>query len=284
MSHESLFQRIAAAITWMVAMGLVALGPGASPACAGEAAPQVILNVTFDDKKMDEDLTGEWRFFAEASSTTVNLTPAQVKREGAKFLVKDDPTSPGNKVLQLAGGDTALPDAWIYVPSLTNTELNKGDYTAVQLDFYAQPGLKKAGRKKIDKRAGPYRIGVLGFIDLDDRAVYGAWMRWSDRQVRAGRMVEGRQEIKRSTKFGKRKDVNRWYTIRAEFTRQGDQIEVKGKMWDRMKGEAKAATSTFTVPLTAKKTFAIGIFQYTDSDKFGYDKRYIDNIKVIRAK
>jgi len=109
-------------------------------------------------------------------------------------------------------------------------------------------------------------------------------MRWSDRQVRAGRMVEGRQEIKRSTKFGKRKDVNRWYTIRAEFTRQGDQIEVKGKMWDRMKGEAKAATSTFTVPLTAKKTFAIGIFQYTDSDKFGYDKRYIDNIKVIRAK
>jgi hypothetical protein len=154
------------------------------------------------------------------------------------------------------------------------------------LDFYAQPGLKKAGKKKIDKRAGPYRIGVLGLIDPDDKIVHGAWMRWSDRQVRSGCMVEGKQEIRRSAKMGKRKDVNKWYTIRAEFTRKGDQVEITGRMWDRARGEAKAkvVTSTLTVPLSAKKIFAIGIFQYTDSEKYGYDKRFIDNIKVLRTK
>lgn len=285
MIRRSLFVRFRSATLAVAAIGFVLLRWGAPVAGAAETTGEILLNLTFDDKKADDDLTAEWRFFAQASSTTANLTPAQAQREGAKFVVKDDPTSPGNKVLQLAGGDTALPDAFLYVPSLTHAEINKGDYTAVQLDYYAQPGLKKAGKKKIDKRAGPYRIGVLGLVDPDDKTVYGAWTRWSDRQVRAGKMTAGVQDIKRSSKMGKRKDINKWYTIRAEFTRTGEQLEIKGKMWDRARGEAKAkvVTATQTVPWTAKKTFAIGIFQYTDSDKYGYDKRFIDNIKVIRA-
>jgi len=283
MPRQGLFARVS---VWAFLVSVAGFWARVVPpvACAGEAAPELLLNVTFDDKKVDEDLTAEWKFFAAASSTTANLTPAQTKREGVKFIVKEDPTSPTNKVLQLAGGDTALPDAWIYLPSVTNAELNKGDYTAVQLDFYAQPDLKRPGRKKIDKRAGPYRIGILGFMDPDGNSAYGAWTRWSDRQVRSGGMVAGRQDVKRSSKLARRKEVNKWYTIRADFKRVGDQLEIKGRMWDRAKGEARAVSSTMTVPLAAKKTFAIGLFQYSDSDKFQYDKRFIDNIKVFRAK
>jgi len=263
----------------MVALGF-ALFQAASPAATAEE--EVLLNLTFDDRKVDEDLTAEWRFFAQGSETTEGLTAAQAKREGAKFIVKTDPADPNNKVLWLAGGDTLLDDAFIYMPSLNNPEINKGNYGAIQLDFYTDPELKKAGPKKILKRAGPYRIGVFGFIDPDDTVSYGAWMRWSDRQVRVGRLVAGQEDATRSVKLGRRSNCGRWYTIRAEFKREGGQLAIIGKMWERAKGSARAVRVSKTVPLSAKKTFAIGIYQYTCSEKFNYDKRFIDNLKVFR--
>lgn len=284
MSDRPFFPRIPLLLA-IAAIGFALLR--LSPPAAG-ADEEVLLNLTFDDKKVDEDLTAEWRFFAEGSETTPGLTAVQAKRQNAKFIVKTDPADPNNKVLWLAGGDTLLDDSFIYVPSLTNAEINKGDYTAIQLDFYTDPELKAVpqptGPKKILKRAGPHRIGVFGFIDPNDKASYGAWMRWSDRQARVGRLVAGQEEMTRSFKLGRRKDCGRWYTIRADFTRQGDKIEVTGRMWDRTKGPTQARRESKVVPFSAKKTFAIGIYQYTCSTKFNYDKRFIDNLKVIRAK
>jgi len=260
------------------------LFPAAQRNASAADDEEVLLNLTFDDKKIDEDLTAQWRFFAEGSETTAGLTPAQAKRADAKFIVKADPKDPKNKVLWLAGGDTLLDDCFIYLPSLTNPAINKGDYTAIQLDFYVEPDLRKVGPHKILKRAGPYRIGVFGFIDPSDKVSYGAWMRWCDRQVRVGRLVAGQEDATRSIKLGMRNYVDRWYTIRADFKRQGDKIEIAGRMWQRSKGIARSVHATKVVPFTAKKTFAIGIYQYTCSKKFDYTKRFIDNLKVLRAK
>lgn len=281
MSHRSMALRIPP-----VAFALAAVGIGLVLAefPVAHADEETILALTFDDKKVGDDLTAEWRFFAEGSETTPGLTPAQVKRQGARFVVQADPKDPTNKVLCLTGGDTLLDDSFIYVPSLTDAGINKGDYSAIQLDFFADPQLKKLGPKKILKRAGPYRIGVFGFIDPADKASYGAWMRWSDRQVRVGRLVGGQEEAKRSIKLGLRNDCGRWFTIRADFQRKGDQLEILGSLWDRSKPTTRRVTEANTVALSAKKDFAVGIYQYTCSEKFNYDVRCIDNVKVLKTK
>lgn len=264
----------------LAAIGLVAF---CAVAPVAHAAEEVLINLTFDDKKIDEDLTKDWQFFAAGSETTDTLTADQKKRAGAKFIVKADPKDPNNKVLWLAGGDTLMDDCFIYVPSLSNAEIAKGDYTAIQLDFFAGTDLRKAGPKKIIKRAGPHRIGVLGLIDPSGKESYGAWMRWSDRQIRVGRLTAGVEDAKRSVKLGMRNDVDKWYTIRADFKRVGDNVEINGTMWDRER-DIRRVMATNTVPLTAKDKFGIGIYQYTCSEKFNYDKRFIDNLKVIRSK
>ena len=226
------------------------------------AAQTVIWEKNFDDLQLG-DYTDKMVFFGNGS----RVPDVDNGRASSTWVIAEDPLNPNNKVLQNVGGVNSDHDSWYFKENLNNPAVNRGQYTIYQADIFIPSG---------DSDYDTFRVGLFGLIDPDQKDSYGAWFKWSERKMRVGKLQAGQEMSVKSSEFAALEDTDQWYTLQLNFQNLGSQLNVTASIWPK-KNPTKVTTQSNKVDFTAQKTFALGIYMYSN-DK---PNKMWDNFKAI---
>ncbi|MFB3785302.1 MAG: hypothetical protein ACE15F_02930 [bacterium] len=227
-----------------------------------QAAQNVIWEKDFNALPLG-DYVGEVAFFANGSRSP----DADNGRASSTWIIAEDLLDPQNKVLQNVGGANDDHDSWYFVETVNHPAVNRGQYTIYQADIFIPSG---------DSDYDTFRVGLFGLIDLEQKDSYGAWFKWSERKMRVGKLQAGQEMSVKSSEFAALEDTDQWYTLQLRYQILGTQLNVTASIWPKT-NPAKVTTQSNTVDFTAKKTFALGIYMYSNDKPF----KMWDNFKAI---
>jgi len=227
-----------------------------------QATQNVIWEKNFNDLPIG-DYTDKMVFFANGS----RVPDADNGRASSTWFIAEDLLDPQNKVLQNIGGANNDHDSWYFSETVNNPAVNRGQYTIYQADIFIPSG---------DSDYDTFRVGLFGLIDLEQKDSYGAWFKWSERKMRVGKLQAGQEMSVKSSEFAALEDTDQWYTLQLHYQILGSQLNVTASIWPKT-DPAKVTTQSNTVDFTAKKTFALGIYMYSNDKPY----KMWDNFKAI---
>lgn len=226
------------------------------------ATQTVIWEQNFDGLSLG-DYTENLVFFAPGSRNP----EGDGGRVSSLWEIAEDPLDSNNKVLQNVGGAVNDHDSWYFKETVNNAAVNRGQYSILQADIFIPSAAQGDG---------DFRVGLFGRIDLEQNDSYGAWFKWSERKMRVGKLEAGQETNNKSNEFAADGDTDQWYTMQLQFNSLGSQITVTASIWPK-KDPSKITTQSNTVAYESKKTYALGIYMYSNSKEF----KMWDNFKAI---